>query len=407
MAEQTIRYYLDRHFDNVLSSYWPDYLEGSELDIYIPEIRTGIEYDGQRYHNRVSRDQKKDALCTKNGITLIRIREPDCPAIKRKDPTIILQDLSDDSLTEAIKEVLAIVGVEDTHDVNAAKDKQDIISFFRDTAISGNIEEVYPSIAEEWDYSRNGGLQPENVPATYSRDKYYWKCKDCGYSWQASLGERIRGSGCPSCAGKVIIPGKNDLATTHKILTAEWHPTKNLPLTPQEVSKGSDKEVWWKCSECGHEWRARIKKRVAGSGCEKCAHKEWGQKQYITVYQFTKNGDYIKSFPSARIAAKELGISRSAIQSVCRGAGKNKTAGGFVWSYDKDDPWKTKTKKTEHKSAKHVLQFSLSGHFIKEFQSATEAAGEVGISAASIRHACNGTGGRKTAGGYIWKYVGD
>ena len=401
MAEQTIRYYLNYHFDGVQSSFRPDFLGGSEIDVYIPDIQTGIEYDGQRYHTRIEKDQKKDALCTNNGITLIRIREPNYPIIERKDPTIILQDLSDDSLSEAIKKLLIILGIGDSSCVNVAKDKQSIISFFRDSAISGNVEEVFPSLAQEWDPTLNGKLLPSNIPATYSKEKYYWKCNVCGYSWPASLGERIRGSGCPACAGKIIIPGRNDLSTTHKDLAAEWHPTKNAPLTPQEVSKGSDNVIWWKCSKCGYEWRARIKKRVAGSGCEKCAHKEWAQKQYKAVYQFDRNGKFIKAFPSARLAAEELGISRGAIQSVCRGAGRNKTAGGFAWSYEKDASQKAKQKPLGKKAVKHVVQFSSEGQIIKEYQSVKEAALEAGISEASIRHACNGTAGRKTAGGYV------
>ena len=405
MAEQTIRYYIEQHFDKVLSSYRPDYLDGTELDIFIPDLQIGIEYDGQRYHNRVSRDQKKDALCTRNGITLIRIREPKCPVIERNDPTIILQDLSDDSLSAAIKELLTIVRVEPTYEVNITKDKQSIISFFRNTALGGSIEEVFPSLAEEWDYTLNGEILPSHIPATYSKDKYYWKCKSCGYSWPASLGERIRGSGCPACAGKVIIPGINDLATTHKDLAAEWHPTRNGSITPQMVSKGSDDKIWWKCPKCGYEWQAKIKKRVAGSGCEKCAHEEWGQKQYKAVYQFAPTGEYITSFPTARIAAEQVGISRGAIQSVCRGTGKNKTAGGYIWSYEKDGILKEKTLTSKSNKTKCVLQYSTDQQFIKKFQNIKEAASEVGISEVSIRHACNGTAGRKTAGGFIWRYA--
>lgn len=403
MAEQTIRYYIEQHFDKVLSGYRPSYLEGTELDIFIPVLQVGIEFDGQRYHNRVSRDLKKDALCTKNGIKLIRIREPGCPVIEREDPTISLQDLSDDSLTNAIRKLLNIIGIKEVFDIDVAKDKQRIISFFRNTAISGSIKESFPALAEEWDSTLNGDLLPNNIPATYSKDKYYWKCKVCGYSWSASLGERMNGTGCPACAGKIIIPGKNDLATTHRELAAEWHPTKNESLTPQEVSKGSDNKVWWKCSKCGYEWQAKIKKRVAGSGCKKCADKERGQQQYKPVYQFTKDGDYVKSFPSARLAATELGISRGAIQSVCRGTGKNKTAGGFIWSYERNT--QEKPDSLNHTMIKRVVQYSSDGQVVKEFQNVKEAATEIGISEISIRHACNGTAGRKTAGGFLWRYV--
>ena len=52
-------------------------------------------------------------------------------------------------------------------------------------------------------------------------------------------------------------------------LAAEWS-EKNLPLTPDDVSYGSNKRVWWK-GRCGHEWDAIIKNRVNGSGCPICS----------------------------------------------------------------------------------------------------------------------------------------
>ncbi len=35
------------------------------------------------------------------------------------------------------------------------------------------------------------------------------------------------GVGCPYCAGTAVLPGFNDLATTHPDLSSEWHPTAN------------------------------------------------------------------------------------------------------------------------------------------------------------------------------------
>jgi len=35
-------------------------------------------------------------------------------------------------------------------------------------------------------------------------------------------------------------------------LMAEWHPTKNDDLMPEDVTHGSNKVAWWLCSE-GHE----------------------------------------------------------------------------------------------------------------------------------------------------------
>ena len=48
-------------------------------------------------------------------------------------------------------------------------------------------------------------------------------------------------------------------------------------------------------------------------------------------YRYDLNNNFIKDFPSARIAAKELGLDSSTISKVCRG--KNKTHGGFIFKY--------------------------------------------------------------------------
>ena len=58
---------------------------------------------------------------------------------------------------------------------------------------------------------------------------------------------------------------KKMLAAVRPELTSEWS-ERNLPLTPDSVTHGSNKIVWWN-GKCGHEWRASIKNRViSGSG---------------------------------------------------------------------------------------------------------------------------------------------
>ena len=55
---------------------------GFELDIFIPSIRIGIEYDGAAWHkDKQADDNKKNALCRENGIELFRLREEKCPQL--------------------------------------------------------------------------------------------------------------------------------------------------------------------------------------------------------------------------------------------------------------------------------------------------------------------------------------
>ena len=49
----------------------------------------------------------------------------------------------------------------------------------------------------------------------------------------------------------------NSLAEVHPELITEWS-EKNLPLTPDDITFGSNKKVWWK-GTCGHEWQTSVK----------------------------------------------------------------------------------------------------------------------------------------------------
>lgn len=51
-----------------------------ELDIYIPSLNIGIEYDGDYWHSlpdMIERDHKKDSICKEKNIKLIRVKECD------------------------------------------------------------------------------------------------------------------------------------------------------------------------------------------------------------------------------------------------------------------------------------------------------------------------------------------
>ncbi len=45
----------------------------------------------------------------------------------------------------------------------------------------------------------------------------------------------------------------NLLSEVHPELVLEWS-ERNLPLTPDKITYGSNKIVWW-IGTCGHEWQ--------------------------------------------------------------------------------------------------------------------------------------------------------
>ena len=61
----------------------------------------------------------------------------------------------------------------------------------------------------------------------------------------------------------------NSLAAVHPELIVEWS-DRNLPLTPDSVTFGSNKKVWWK-GACGHEWETSVKARSNGEKCPICS----------------------------------------------------------------------------------------------------------------------------------------
>ncbi len=130
---------------------------------------------------------------------------------------------------------------------------------------------VNPALAEEWNYTKNGELNPSMVSPT-AHLKVWWIGK-CGHEWMATVNHRAKGKGCPICANSQILIGVNDFATTYPKLAKEWHPTKNNGLTPEMVVAGSEKKVWW-LGKCGHEWQAAISSRVGGRNCPICAGRQ-------------------------------------------------------------------------------------------------------------------------------------
>ena len=169
----------------------------------------------------------------------------------------------------------------------------------RKTFIIGenDLATVRPDLAQEWHPSKNGDLLPSLVTCGNNK-KVWWKCVN-GHEWEAVISDRVRGNGCPFCSGRRAIKGKNDLATVNPELAEEWNYDKNGDLRPSEVSYGSDKKVWWKCSK-GHEWDAVISSRRNGHGCPFCSGKRAlkGETDLATVrpdlaeeWNYGKNGE--------------------------------------------------------------------------------------------------------------------
>lgn len=141
-------------------------------------------------------------------------------------------------------------------------------------SVTNSLASRFPEIAAEWHPTKNGDLTPEQVTAGSHR-KFWWKCPMApDHEWQATLNNRTgKKSGCPCCScDKVSIT--NSLAVLFPEIAAQWHPTENGHLAPDDVVAGSHKKVWWRCPKGeDHEWEATIGRRTSREkkGCPFCS----------------------------------------------------------------------------------------------------------------------------------------
>lgn len=143
------------------------------------------------------------------------------------------------------------------------------------TIVTGenDLAHLQPEIAAQWDKRKNGCLKPSDVAVSSNRP-VWWRC-ELGHSYRATVSSRTqRKAGRPYCAGRKVLKGFNDLETLYPDVAAQWHPSLNGALTPEMVTPGSNKKVWWQCS-MGHVWKSVIYPRTGAQqcGCPVCAGK--------------------------------------------------------------------------------------------------------------------------------------
>ncbi len=141
----------------------------------------------------------------------------------------------------------------------------------RRVSVTNSLATLFPEIASEWDSVQNGTLSPSAIVATSTRVAW-WQCRhDERHAWRTSVRDRTRDlTSCPFCSNDRVCES-NSLLATQKRIAMEWHPTRNEPLAPDQVTAGSSRRIWWQCSACEHEWRATVANRVSrASRCPAC-----------------------------------------------------------------------------------------------------------------------------------------
>jgi hypothetical protein len=286
MSEIKFYYYIKKIFPQAIHRYkfvkelnFEQKLSKSfEIDIYIPDLKIGIEYDGVFYHKKSitqKRDKIKGELLKSKNIKLIRIREVGLKIISENN---FFYNSNKESFKKCIISIFNFIKKECklNNDIINSIDKLKNHTFDDDIELIRNFHNKIklnnsllikkPKLANQWHPYKNNNLKPEHVTIG-STVNVWWVCEN-NHEWLIDVNSRNKGFGCPYCSNQKACED-NCLKTINPKLAKEWSYKKNK-LTPEDVVPGSNIKVWWIC-ENNHEWKSDINSRNKGSGCPYCS----------------------------------------------------------------------------------------------------------------------------------------
>lgn len=282
--EQCFFFYTRKVYPDAISSYRDVFSNGMELDIYIPSIKTGIEYDGVFWHDKTSllREEKKYQICKENNIRLFRIKEGTFTGFSNTADRIWYipkkydHKLLNFYITDFLKHLA--FGSTTLPDVDAARDKTEIMEY-KTLRLEESLLFLYPEIAKEWSPTKNRKLTPDLfIPG--SSTIVWWLCPQCGNEWQTSIVNRTQGHGCNVCATeKRKITKKKTLLSSRGSISKEWclldWDYEVNEYGPEHYTNGSGEVVGWRCHTCGYKWKTPIcdRTRAHKNGCPLCSGK--------------------------------------------------------------------------------------------------------------------------------------
>lgn len=297
--EKAVFYYVSQVFPDAMENATPpiDGIGRMEFDIWIPSIRTAIEYDGEHWHNKKnsqSREISKDIIAYYNDIHMIHIREPNCPInvmIARTNTVYRESATGHESLDKAIIETIALLNKKCNISVDSARDYDEIYRTLLRQQTGTSLAEKYPDVAAMWHPTKNGGLTPSDINASY-KTPVWWKCNK-GHEYERKVANQCKSNSCLICteserAWNIIRPVKGkSLGDLYPLIASEWMSPvdeKYKKLTPYDVKPSSNIRVTWQCKTCGRTWDTNINSRTSSHndaiGCRSCRAKASMRKYY-------------------------------------------------------------------------------------------------------------------------------
>ena len=107
---------------------------------------------------------------------------------------------------------------------------------------------------------------------------------------------------------------------------------KGRKLSEQHIKKMSESR---KGKNHSQESKKKMSEAMKGRKFSDEHKKKIGESNKIPVIQYSKEGEFIKQWPSLTDASESLGIHHGNISKVCKG--KRKTAGGFIWKFSEKE----------------------------------------------------------------------
>lgn len=128
---------------------------------------------------------------------------------------------------------------------------------------------------------------------------------------------------------------------------------------------------------------------------------------YKSVDQYSGSGEFIATYIHITEASEKTGIDSSTIIKCCKD--EQRKSGGFIWRYHGEEltqehiEWCNETGREDARIS--VTQYSISGKFIRIWESTNSITKELGYENTAIIRCCKGD--QKTSYGFIWRYTGE
>lgn len=266
--EQVIYHYINKMFPDALNGYkYKNY----EIDIYVPSVKLGIEYDGEYFHksaNKIERDNNKNNLLFNDGIDFIRVRESNCPNTNNNCVIFRYNYTSDyHSLERILVEVLSFIANKYNKEVNFEVSidsiKNQLLDQISTVSTSKSLLHLNKNLCKDWNYELNYPLEPKMFYPN-SSVKIFWKCHKCSYVWKATIGSRNQGCGCPSCSNREHYNTNSWIKKAKKAHGDNYDYSKVNYInskTPVIIS----------CPKHG-DFSQNPTEHLLGKGCKYCAH---------------------------------------------------------------------------------------------------------------------------------------